>query len=530
MSLTINPTTGKLDVVRSIPFLNTKYLMLNQVVPQTVSGGIPNFSRGIYLSAEIANNSSANDGELFLSGTPGGYDFDADINRNGATPFTAYFLSLHKKSTDTYPFHVDFLGNLVGNYATFLGVTTPTLSPTAGVLTILGNLTVDNGTYSDNNSTITLTGGLGITNTVLAISSSTTEKTITFPNLTGTPLLTTSGTPTVYMPLCGATANPGVVQSVATGTLGYPLCYNTNASLPSFQILPVAGGGSGRVTGTTAYMPICVGTTATGAQQTVAAGTLAYPLCYNTSGSLPTFQLLTVAGGGTGRATDTAYALIAGGTTTTAAHQSIANSATTGALLRGAGTSALAGWSAAYITEDGSNNFNLTSLGTISLTPTGAGDPYWLSSTGKIGLGGTGLTNNENLLFDFEATANVVAISSTTGVTKIKLTSLDLDLTADDIITDTTTGTKICTAADQKLGFWGYTPANQPDGLTPQLTTITFTAPTPDYAIQTVQLVGYGFATADEGNTVLSVIANLQTRISELESRLSEIGFLGASS
>lgn len=67
----------------------------------------------------------------------------------------------------------------------------------------------------------------------------------------------------------------------------------------------------------------------------------------------------------------------------------------------------------------------------------------------------------------------------------------------------------------------------QSTALTTQLTSITHTSPgTPDYAIQNVTLAGYGFATADEGNTVLSVILNLQTRVAELETKLKANGFL----
>lgn len=53
------------------------------------------------------------------------------------------------------------------------------------------------------------------------------------------------------------------------------------------------------------------------------------------------------------------------------------------------------------------------------------------------------------------------------------------------------------------------------------LTTITHTAPgTPDYAIQNLTTsTPYGFVTADEGNTVLKVIANLQARVTDLEAR-----------
>lgn len=53
------------------------------------------------------------------------------------------------------------------------------------------------------------------------------------------------------------------------------------------------------------------------------------------------------------------------------------------------------------------------------------------------------------------------------------------------------------------------------------LTTITHTAPgTPDYAIQNLTTsTPFGFVTADEGNSVLSVIKNLQQRVLDLEQR-----------
>lgn len=66
--------------------------------------------------------------------------------------------------------------------------------------------------------------------------------------------------------------------------------------------------------------------------------------------------------------------------------------------------------------------------------------------------------------------------------------------------------------------------------LTAQLTTITHTAAgTPDYAIQNLTTTSpYGFVTADEGNTVLAVIKNLQTRVAELEARLEGLGLITA--
>ena len=54
------------------------------------------------------------------------------------------------------------------------------------------------------------------------------------------------------------------------------------------------------------------------------------------------------------------------------------------------------------------------------------------------------------------------------------------------------------------------------------LTTITHTAPgTPDYAVQDlINASAYGFVTKDEGNSVLSVIKNLQQRVLDLETRI----------
>lgn len=68
----------------------------------------------------------------------------------------------------------------------------------------------------------------------------------------------------------------------------------------------------------------------------------------------------------------------------------------------------------------------------------------------------------------------------------------------------------------------------RPTALTTQLTTITHTAPgTPDYALQNLtNSGGYGFATLDEGNTFLSVVANLQTRVAQLETKLQSLGLV----
>lgn len=80
------------------------------------------------------------------------------------------------------------------------------------------------------------------------------------------------------------------------------------------------------------------------------------------------------------------------------------------------------------------------------------------------------------------------------------------------------------------VGFFGSTPVTRPAALTTQLTTITHNNPvTPDYAIQGVtSSTPFGFVTADEGNTVLSVVANLQTRVAQVEARLESLNLIAS--
>ncbi len=104
----------------------------------------------------------------------------------------------------------------------------------------------------------------------------------------------------------------------------------------------------------------------------------------------------------------------------------------------------------------------------------------------------------------------------------------NLTLLAGNITTDTTTGTKIGTATNQKIAFFNSTPIVQPTALTTQLTTITFTAPgVADYALQDVTNVApYGFTDAEELRSFISVVNNLQVRLAEAETKLKALGLL----
>ena len=197
------------------------------------------------------------------------------------------------------------------------------------------------------------------------------------------------------------------------------------------------------------------------------------------------------------------------------------------------------------ITYDGTNvtltGRFISSLNGAASAPPGAFTGTWFT-------GGTSTTTKPQVVIEPAGTTSTAWSTSGTGIGVNAVSAfagrlLDLQINgtsewnfsgtvfgigeANDIAVGTTTGTKIGTAAAQKLGFFGVTPVVQQTELTDELTTITHTAPgTADFAIQNLSLTGYGFVTEDEGNTVLSVIANLQARVNELETKLVALGFL----
>ena len=97
---------------------------------------------------------------------------------------------------------------------------------------------------------------------------------------------------------------------------------------------------------------------------------------------------------------------------------------------------------------------------------------------------------------------------------------------AKNIVLNATTGTKIGTATTQKLGLFNAEPVVQAAAPTAALTTLTAVAPgTPDYAIQDViNSSAYGFASAEEARTFISVVLNLNTRVGQLQTALANLG------
>ena len=148
------------------------------------------------------------------------------------------------------------------------------------------------------------------------------------------------------------------------------------------------------------------------------------------------------------------------------------------------------------------------------------------AAAGGVAVSVTSSGTNENLTIDAKGSGTVTINGTATG--GITLGQSVTMTEAKNVVLGTTTGTQIGTATNQKLGFFGATPVVQQTELTDELTGITHTAPdTPDYAIQDLTNTGgFGFATKDEGNSVLAVIANLQTRTKEIEDKLKALGLL----
>ena len=113
----------------------------------------------------------------------------------------------------------------------------------------------------------------------------------------------------------------GTVQFASPGNTGIPLISTGSASNPGFGTALVIGGGTGVTTMTTAYAPVCAGTTAAGALQVASTGlsNSGYVLTSNGANALPSFQPgtggITTITGDTGGALTGSNITFTGGTT-----------------------------------------------------------------------------------------------------------------------------------------------------------------------------------------------------------------------
>jgi len=97
---------------------------------------------------------------------------------------------------------------------------------------------------------------------------------------------------TAHYTMVGAGTNTPLAGIAPSAASGIPYVSNGASADPSFTTAVVAGGGTGVTTMTTAYAPVCAGTTATGPLQVASTGlaTAGYVLTSNGNAALPSFQ------------------------------------------------------------------------------------------------------------------------------------------------------------------------------------------------------------------------------------------------
>jgi hypothetical protein len=181
--------------------------------------------------------------------------------------------------------------------------TTASASPAAGDL-VAGELalnTVDEKLYFKNSSgTVKLLASSAGTTNVSSItfgSTGLTPSTATTGAVTvgGTLAIANGGTGSTSTTYCSLTTNVTGTLPIANGGTGSSSTTYCSLTTNVTGTLPVANGGTGATT-QTAYAVLCGGTTSTGAYQSIASvGTAGQILTSNGAGALPTFQ---AAGGG----------------------------------------------------------------------------------------------------------------------------------------------------------------------------------------------------------------------------------------
>lgn len=133
---------------------------------------------------------------------------------------------------------------------------------------------------------------------------------------------------TQYNVVVGGATSSTLANVTPSATSGVPLISGGSAANPSFGTAVVAGGGTGVATMTTAYAPVCAGTTATGALQVASTGlaTSGFVLTSTGSSSLPSFQTVSASGAITTVDGDSGSATPSAGVITVKAGNSTQNS------------------------------------------------------------------------------------------------------------------------------------------------------------------------------------------------------------
>ncbi len=185
----------------------------------------------------------------------------------------------------------------------------------------------------------------------------------------------------------------GALASVApSATSGVPLISQGAAANPAFGTAVVAGGGTGVVTMTTAFAPVCSGTVATGPLQVASTGlaTSGFILTSTGAASLPTFQApaassISITGNSGGALTGNSFTFTGG---------------TTGLTFAGAGT-----------TETLGGTLNVANGGTGAVSLTGV-----LTGNGTSAITANAVTQYGTVIAGASNAVSSVAPSATSGV------------------------------------------------------------------------------------------------------------------
>lgn len=302
------------------------------------------------------------------------------------------------------------------SHGVLLGNTTSAITATSAGTTgqVLTGVTGSAPTFqSPAASSITITGdsGGGLTGSSFTFTGGTTG--LTFAGATstetlgGTLVVANGGTGAATLTSHGVLLGNGTsaVTATAAGTTGQVLT-GVTGSAPTFQS-PAASSIS--ITGDS-------GGALTGASFTFTGGTTG--LTFAGSGSTETLGgTLVVANGGTGRASSTAYAVICGGTTSTAAQQSIAGVGTSGQVLTSNGAGALP----TFQTASG----GVTTINGDSGSVTG--------STVSVVTGNSTLNSGQTVLFSGSGTTLTLNVTNASSSTCLGNTAGKAGMTGDNV-------------------------------------------------------------------------------------------------
>jgi hypothetical protein len=261
-------------------------------------------------------------------------------------------------------------------------------STTASAAPDASNLVAGELALNTNDEKLYFKNSAGTVKLLASVASTSNVSSISFGSTGLTPSTATTGAVTVAGTLAVGNGGTGITSfgTGVAGALGQNVSGSGSIALTTSPVFTTPNLGTpSAVTLTSATgLPLSTGITGTlaiGNGGTGSTSTTYCSLTTNVTGTLP------VANGGTGVASATAYALLAGGTTTTGPFQSIASVGTAGQVLTSNGAGALPTFQAA------SGGVTTISFGSTGLTPsTATSGAVSVAGTLAVANGGTGAT------------------------------------------------------------------------------------------------------------------------------------------